>query len=291
MLSWIWCGLLLAVIVGLIIKIHLMQKSMMEITNAIEEHLFSDTNCQMRISSHDKYVMHLAWQLDKQLKELNKQRQRYTQGDRELKEAVTNLSHDLRTPLTAICGYLDLLESEPKSENVQRYIAEIAERTEAMKSLTEELFRYSVVSSVSELHYTKTNICKVLEDTLLSFYGVMKEQKIEPVISLPAYGIERTLDASALSRIYSNIIHNAVKYSDGDLAVSVDESGTVVFSNTASHLTTVEAGKLFNRFYTVDSSRQSTGIGLSIAKLLTERMGGTIQAAYSDNVLTITLTF
>jgi len=103
----------------------------------------------------------------------------------ELKEAVTNITHDLRTPLTAINGYLELLDREEKSENVQRYLAQIQNRTESLKNLTEELFRYSVVTSSQELRMERVDIVRALEENLLSFYAVMKEKGIRPEIKLP----------------------------------------------------------------------------------------------------------
>ena len=291
MLAWSLCIMLTVLVLVLGIKIRLIHISMAELTAAIEEHLSSDTNRQLFLSSGDRSLRRFALRLSEQLKRLKEQRQRYTQGDRELKEAVTNISHDLRTPLTAIYGYLDLLEGEPKSPQAARYLAEITERTGAMRELTEELFRYSIVSSVSELQCVNTDIRKVLEDTLISFYGVIREHRLEPVISLPDSPVERTLDPSALARVFGNIISNAVKYSEGALEVTMDERGTVVFSNPASALTAVDVAKLFDRFYTVDPSRTSTGLGLSIAKVLTERMGGAIHAAHHDKILRITVQF
>jgi signal transduction histidine kinase len=170
-------------------------------------------------------------------------------------------------------------------------VEQISNRTEALKTLTEELFRYSVISSVSDLSYEKVNVGRVLEDTLISFYGAFEQKNITPNISLPDGVIIRSLDKSALSRIFGNIISNAVKYSDGDFSVIMTESGEITFSNTASELSSVDVGKLFDRFYTVDSARKSTGLGLSIAKLLTERMGGCISADYKGNTLSITLSF
>jgi signal transduction histidine kinase len=236
-------------------------------------------------------VRHLASEIAKQLTELRRQRRQYINGDGELKEAVTNISHDLRTPLTAICGYLDLLETEEMTDNTRRYVEQIANRTEALKALTEELFRYSVISSVSGLNYEKINVGRVLEDTLISFYGAFEQKNITPNISLPDGVIIRSLDKSALSRIFGNIISNAVKYSDGDFSVTMTDAGEITFSNTASHLSSVDVGKLFDRFYTVDSARKSTGLGLSIAKLLTERMCGCISADYKGNILSITICF
>ena len=291
MLPWIICGVFAVVIIILAIKIRMMQKSMDEICSCLSEHLSSDTNQLITVSSSDKHVRHLASEIAKQLTELRRQRRQYINGDRELKEAVTNISHDLRTPLTAICGYLELLETEGMTDNTRRYLEQISNRTEALKALTEELFRYSVISSVSDLSYEKVNVGRVLEDTLISFYGAFEQKKISPNISLPDGVIIRSLDKSALSRIFGNIISNAVKYSDGDFTVIMTNTGEITFSNTASELSSVDVGKLFDRFYTVDSARKSTGLGLSIAKLLTERMGGCIAADYKGNMLSITLSF
>ncbi|MBQ8174970.1 MAG: HAMP domain-containing histidine kinase [Clostridia bacterium] len=291
MLPWILCGVLALIACTLIIKIRLMQKSMSEICDCLSEHLSSDTNQLITVSSGDPYVRQLAGEIAKQLTELRKQRQRYLNGDRELKEAVTNISHDLRTPLTAICGYLDLLGGEEKTENTKRYIEQIANRTEALKALTEELFRYSVISSVSELTMERVNVGRVLEDCLISFYGAFEQKNISPRISCPKNAVRRNLDKSALSRIFENVISNAIKYSDGDFSVTMADNGEIAFSNAASELSSVDVGKLFDRFYTVDSARKSTGLGLSIAKLLTERMNGSIRAEYRNERLYITVYF
>ena len=291
MFPWIICGVLAVVIVILMVKIRMMQKSMDEICSCLSEHLSSDTNQLITISSSDKHVRHLASEIARQLIELRRQRRQYISGDRELKEAVTNISHDLRTPLTAICGYLELLETEEMTDNTRRYVEQISNRTEALKALTEELFRYSVISSVSDLSYEKVNVGRVLENTLISFYGAFEQKNITPTISLPDSVIVHSLDKSALSRIFGNIISNALKYSDGDFSVTMSDAGEIIFSNTASELSSVDVGKLFDRFYTVDSARKSTGLGLSIAKLLTERMGGYISAEYREKTLSIMISF
>jgi len=243
------------------------------------------------VSSGDKTVIRFAKAINLQLTKLRKIKKQYSDGDRELKEAVTNISHDLRTPLTAICGYLDLIEKQDLPEDTERYVAQIRNRSEAMKELTEELFRYSIISSMPALSYESLSLNRVLEETLLSFEGELKLKGITPDITIPSDAVQRTLDSSAVTRIFSNILNNAIKYSDGDLFVRLQQDGTIIFSNSARELSTVEVSKLFDRFYTVDSARKSTGLGLSIAKLLTERMDGTITASYEDSMLTITISF
>lgn len=284
-------GILLLIVFALIAKVYFMRKSAREITEAFHNRLTTDTNTLIDISSSDPYMRHLAAEINVQLRLLRKEHHRYSQGDWELKEAVTNISHDLRTPLTAINGYLGLLEQEEKSGNIQRYLSQIQNRTEVLINLTEELFRYSIVTSSHSLNCECMDLVRALEECLVSFYAVMKEKNIEPQIELPEEPIWMQLDPGAVSRIFSNIISNAIKYSDGDLAVIMTADGTVVFSNTAQNLNAVTVGRLFDRFYTVEASRNSTGLGLSIAKLLIERMGGSIEAIYSDNKLQIKITF
>lgn len=285
------CVLLTIAAIILLMKIYLMKKSAREIAEKLSEKLSEDTNTLIDISSGDRDMRRLAEALNVRLKKLREERFRFQQGDRELKDAVTNISHDLRTPLTAIFGYLDLLEREEKSDTVKAYLTQIRGRSEAMKQLTEELFRYSIVASSKPLSFEKICVNNVLEESLAEFYGAIMQRGITPRIEITETRVERFLDKSALKRIFGNIIGNAVKYSKGDLCVRLSRDGTAEFSNTAEGLDPVAVGKLFDRFYTVETARNSTGLGLSIAKLLAEQMGGYIKADYVDNHVVITLKF
>lgn len=288
---WVTIGIMAVIIIALIMKNHMLRKSAKEIKNAFAEKLITDTNTLIDISFGDRYMRDLADFINQQLDKLHKERHRFQQGDLELKNAVTNISHDLRTPLTAACAYLDLLEQEELSDKARHYLAQIHNRTEALKNLTEELFRYSVVTSTQELKPEKVNVVNVLEDSLLAFYGMMQEKNIQPQIDLPESPVFRELDISALNRIFSNIISNALKYTDGDFSICMKNDGSIVFSNTAESLNPLIVGRFFDRFYTVEANRNSTGLGLSIAKLLTERMGGLIKSDYIKGKLSITVQF
>ena len=284
-------GVLLITVAVLAAKVYTLRKAASEIAEAFSARLREDTNTLIDISSRDRKMRELAEAVNRELKLLRKQRQQFINGDRELKEAVAGVSHDLRTPLTAMYGYLELLEREDLSENATRYVVQIRGRAEVLRELMEELFRYSVVASTPEVSPEPVNLCRVLEESLLSFYGSFTGQGIEPEVTIPEEGIRRNLDPSALTRIFGNIIGNAIKYSDGDFAVTLTPDGTVTFANTAAALSSVDVGKLFDRFFTVDSARKSTGLGLSIAKLLTERMHGSIGADYREGKLVITVHF
>lgn len=285
------CGILAAIICVLFIKIYLMKKSVREIEEKLSEKLQTETNTLIDISSRDEDLRKLADTLNVELRRLREERWRFKQGDKELKDAVTNISHDLRTPLTAVCGYLDLLKKEEKSETAAGYLNIIENRTQVMRELTEELFDYSLLSSAEEEKKESVCLNAALEESIASFYGAIRQSGIEPEISITERRIERNLDAMALTRIFGNIINNAMKYSDGDFKVELKEDGTIIFSNSAKNLNSVAAERLFDRFYTVETGRNSTGLGLSISKLLTERMGGKIRAEYQEGRLIIFVVF
>ena len=270
-------GILLIIILGLLIKLFLIQRTAKEIQEAFAERLTTETNTLIDISHRDKTMLKLANGLNTELRKLRSERHRFQQGDLELKSAVTNISHDLRTPLTAICGYLELLDREEKTETVNRYIRIIKDRVDILTQLSEELFRYSVIIS------TKDNIIKehvvlntVLEESIAAFYTVLTERNIVPEIEISETKVMRMLDRSALSRVFSNLISNAIKYSDGDLKIVLSERGEVTFSNMASGLDEIQVGRLFDRFYTVEAARKSTGLGFAFSKKLVEEMFGTI---------------
>lgn len=275
-----------------LIKIAGYRKAADEICEEMEARIGIDTNVGIDISISDHKMRRLAAEIDMQMKIIRKEQIRYLQGDKELKEAVTNISHDLRTPLTAVCGYMELLEREETSEKVREYLGVIQERIHRLKQLTEELFRYSLIVSVH--HYEereKVSLNQALEECIAAYYGALKEKGIIPEIKIPEKKMERLLNKAAFSRVLENIIGNALKYSDGDLKILLTEEGKVVFRNRAEEMNEVLAEKLFDRYYTVESGNNATGLGLSIARILTEEMGGRMGAVFEKGELEIWVEF
>lgn len=249
-----------------------------------------DTNTTVSVSIADPEIRRLARLINRELKALRKERLKLQQGDQELKNAVTNIAHDLRTPLAAISGYLELMEAVPTDEKGHRYLAVIRERTDALTRLTEELFQYSVITSASdEMNPRQLSLKSELEIALAGAYGMLSEQGIVPEIHMPETDVRRVLDHAALQRVFGNILANTAKYSDGDFVVVLTDAGEILFRNRAPGLSQVEADRLFDRFYTVENAKGSTGLGLSIAKQLTEKMGGSIGAEWEKGNLTILL--
>ncbi|SFD27442.1 sensor histidine kinase [Ruminococcus albus] len=275
----------------LVCKILIMRRSAKEITEEIQDRLTTDTNTPITITSHDRRMRELAIQMNRQLNDLRKEYLQYHQGNTELKTAITNMSHDIRTPLTAIIGNLYMIRKTDDISEIREYLGAIEERTESMKQLTEELFRYSVI--VSEDVETVTEevyVNQVLAESIGSFYPVLTEKGITPNINISDARVIRIINKSDLTRVFSNLLNNAVKYSDGDLDITLSEDGKLTFANTAKELSSVQVEQLFDRFYTVEAAHHSTGLGLSIARTLVERMGGTIAADYDNSRLTIKIT-
>ena len=326
---WIWglFGVCVLIIVILVAKILLMRKAAYEIQEGISYRLKTDTNTLLDIASRDKAMCALANCLNDELRALRRQRQMYYQGNQSLKEAVTNISHDIRTPLTAIRGYLELMEKEEKSENITRYLNIIEERTAVLSRLTEELFQYTFAVSIAlpavtendngaepeqdtggkgaepssdvnrseisvgQLEITEEDLSRLIEESVLASYAALIQKGIKPDIRFPEEKVKCKINEEATRRILANILSNAAKYSDGDLCISLNEQGEAIFANHAAALDAVQTGRLFDRFYTVENAKTSTGLGLAIAKQLTEQMGGSITAWYEDGMLYLKLRF
>ena len=286
---WVLAAGLALLALGLGWKVALLRHGIKGLRRDLVERRGQDTNTLLSLPCRDRELRRLASALNQELRALRQERLRYQQEDKELKEAVVNISHDLRTPLTAISGYLQLLQGQDLPPDTRRYLEQIGGRAQAMKRLTEELFRYSVVVSEENLAREPVDLRRAVEEALLSFYGALEGRGIEPQVRLPEEKVERLLDPAAVNRVLGNILTNALKYSAGDLEVTLEESGRLTFSNSAPGLDPVAAGRLFDRFYTVEAARNSTGLGLSIAKELTQRMGGSIGAALHSGTLTVWL--
>lgn len=293
-MTTILCALciILFILVLFALKVHSLHQAADELRQTFAEKIKTDSNTGISLSTRDRKMLLLAAELDQARKQLRKEHLRYAQGDRELKAAVTNISHDLRTPLTAICGYLTLLADEEVPDNVREYLSIIENRIQALTDLSEELFRYSViVSSDSYGNLEQISLNNAIEESIAAYYAAFIQAGIEPQIVLPEKPVYGMLNRQAFSRILSNIIGNAIKYSDGDFYVTLEDSGRMHFKNHAAHLDEIRTAHLFDRLYTVQNARSSTGLGLSIARKLTREMQGQINAVYCDNMLHIILMF
>ena len=288
MSNWLYVtfSILLLICITLILKIYSIKKSIKEIQKSIENILNTDTNNLILIS--DASVKKLAIFLNKELKEMRKQKLQYEYGNQELKRNITNVSHDLRTPLTAIKGYIELLKEESLTQNGRKYISVINRKTEELTELTEQLFDFAkILDTDMVLTKEKCYLNELLEEVLASYYPIFKEKDIVPEVLICKEKVEKELNKASMIRVFENIFSNVVKYSNGNFKVELKNDGEIIFSNKATSLDATTVQKIFDRYFSVENAKESTGIGLSIAKQLVELNGGSISADYVKNVLVI----
>lgn len=284
--SFILCMILLF----LVIKLYFLKKSINEIHVSIHKIIKEDTNQLLTISSSDKEIRKLANDLNKELQELRKEKLQYQNGNQELKRIITNISHDMRTPLTAISGYIDLMKEN--KEKQKEYMKIIEKKTEELTVLTDQLFDFSKTMDIG-VKIQKEEYCinEILEETLANMYHFFKEKQIEPMIEICTQKIYKNLDKYSIIRVFENILSNVCKYSSGDFKVTLNEKGIITFSNKATSLDATTVQKIFDRYFTVENAKKSTGLGLSISKQLVELNGGKIFATYVNNYLMIQIEF
>ena len=289
-ISLVFIIILVFVCIFLIVRVFLIKKTIREIEKSFTYILESDTNNIVTISSLDKDIKNLTINLNKNLMELRKQKLEYKNGNQELKKIITNISHDLRTPLTVINGYIDLLQKENKNVEQERYIKIIKEKIYELQELTEQLFEFSKTVDV-DLEVKKEECClnDILEESLANYYNQFKEKNIIPKISISNKKINKMVNKIAIIRIFENILSNALKYSNGNFEVIMNDDGIITFSNKANSLDAITVQKIFDRYFTVENAKESTGIGLAIAKQLIEQNRGKITAEYVNGYLIIKL--
>lgn len=291
----IWFYLFLIVLfllIILIIKNIIMKNEISNISESLLNILKSDTNNLITIGTNDKNLKQLANILNKSLKDLRTLELEYKNGNQELKSSITNISHDLRTPLTAIRGYLDLIDSKNLNKKQINYLKVIDSKVKDLTELTEQLFDFSKSIDIQN-EVKKENICinDILEESIVSFYSLFKEHNITPKIEICNEKVVRLLNENMLKRIFENIISNAIKYGKNDFNVKLYSNGKIEFSNKTDTLDSISLEKIFTRYYTVKSAKKSNGIGLSIAKQLVDLSDGQIKAIYKNSNLIIEVIF
>lgn len=269
-----------------------MKNEINNIGKSLSKIIKSDTNNLITISTNDNELKKLANILNKSLKELRKLELEYKNGSGQLKSSITNISHDLRTPLTGIRGYLDLMDNNNLTDKQINYLKIIDSKVKDLTELTEQLFDFSKSVDIQN-EIKKDNLCinDILEDSIVSFYSLFKKYNINPKIEICEEKVIRLLNKQIVKRIFENIISNAIKYSKGDFNVKMFSNGIIEFSNKTDKLDSTSLEKMFDRYYTVKNAKKSNGIGLSIAKQLVDLCDGKIEAKYKSNYLIIKVKF
>lgn len=249
-----------------------------------------ETNVLLDCPSDEKNLVCLVKNINHEIERSRKTRIELDEKEREIKSTITNISHDLRTPITSLLGYTTLLKKNNLSDEEKEYVNIIDNRLNVMKQLIEDLFSYTLAYE-NDLDINKENINVILEDSLALYYNDLINKGINVNVNIISDEIYYDVDKLALKRVFSNILSNVVKYGINSLDVKL-ESDKVIFRNETNNIDTIDVGKLFDRFFTLAKARNnSTGIGLTIAKILITKMNYHIQAYKEDDKLVIEILF
>ncbi|MBW9148787.1 HAMP domain-containing histidine kinase [Clostridium sp. CM028] len=216
----------------------------------------------------------------------------------DLKQNIANMSHDLRTPLTSIKGYIQFLKLDNISDEERVEYLNIAEqRTKSLESLLNDFYELSLVESQDfELNFEKINITNILQEILLGKYSDFTSRNLKPNIQIPNQNIYIIAEKKSLERIIENLLSNAIKYARDNVSIYLETNSNVVLlkiTNTVINLSLEDVEKIFDRFYMADKTRseKGTGLGLSIVKTLVEKMNAIITADIINDVLCICCEF
>lgn len=222
--------------------------------------------------------------LNEMLKDRREEAAQYVKKERMIADTYTNLSHDIRTPLTSMDGYFQLLETCSDEADRKRYIGIIQERIESLKEMLEELFTYTKLKNETyELKKERQNLTQILKETLFSYYDEWAEKGIVPEFELTDEAVMIMGNGQALRRVIQNIMKNGLDHGNKELKIRLEKKGNraeLVFKNKVEHPSEIDLQRVFERFYKADEARSknSTGLGLSITKGFVLKMGGEIDA-------------
>ena len=257
-----------------------------------------DTNMRLTTETFDQDICLLCDTINGIL---DKQKSILTASEkstREFRQAITNISHDLRTPLTSAIGYVQMIKSDKTPEDKkQEYLNVIEQRLQFLAILMDELFEYTqIIEGKSGEAIEKVNLCNVLRDTVSSFYESFLLKDFELQLSIPDAPIYIFCEPNSLRRIVQNLIQNVLTHGTELFKVIIDgENHRIVFQNKISNRQDLDVNRLFDRFYTADLSRTAgtTGLGLTIANELAQKMGCKMDASIDGDgeLLSISLSF
>lgn len=289
--------LILVITLGIFITLYVFSKNQIKrITSQLSRINNTSTNSKILVSSSKMDIVDLVLEINKTLEEKQKSEIKHKKIDLELRQAIANMSHDLRTPLTSIIGYIQLIEEENISnEDRKEYTDIVKRRAESLQDLISSFYDLSRLESKEykfELKAIQLN--KIIYDQLALFYRDFVSKNIEPVIDADDAIPSIIADENAVKRIFSNIIQNALKYGNEYMEISLKQNENYIittFTNGTTSLKEEDIGRIFERFFTADLTRtnKSTGLGLAITKELVEQMGHIISARLVDSKLSIVI--
>lgn len=280
---------ILILIILLLINFIIMQNlKLKRISNIISEITGGSFNQRIRIQNHNKTIEELTANLNRLVEEFQKIIGLNKSYENERKQMISNISHDLRTPLTSMLGYIEVIKNDKniKEEEKDQYLDIIERKCEALKALIDRFFELSKMESNDiKLNMAKQNICEIVRQNVVLFYNDFMTNNIEPIINVPDKDIYVNCDKDLVDRILNNLISNSLRYSVQGTKIGInilekeDKIAVEVWDN-GKGIPKEQIPYIFDRLYTLEKSRnnkfQGSGLGLTIAKKLVEKQGGEI---------------
>ena len=278
------------IIIGLISYIVYLQHQLRSISNQLNKRRLEKTRQPISIELINSELNKLVVNINRSLKDEETLRLNDIKKENQFKEMIANISHDLRTPLTAIKGYQQLLLKGELSEEQIRKLEIAQKHADELGILIENFFEYSYVLNIeAKPKLESINITNLVEQCIVESIEVLEDKNLVVHFN-PQQAIFVLGDKKMLTRVIQNLIRNCSIHSAGDIEVKVieNEQGIISFKNPMKHSSKIDVERLFERFYTGDKARgKTTGLGLSIVKLLVEQMNGKVRGIIKENYLEI----
>lgn len=289
-------GLSLTILIVLLIIFILKTKEINRLTLELKKLNSEGKIEKLRLSLPNKNIENLIVEINTLIDDKRKMENIYKEKDMELREAIANMSHDLRTPLTSIMGYVYLLNDDKlDKEERKEYLKIIEKRSLVLNDLITNFYGLSRIQADQyEIKFEPVNLELVLGEIIAAFYETLDYKFGEPEINIEE-GLGPVLgDKQALNRIFTNLIENIIKHGEGEVKISLKKKNKYIvmeFSNKAEELESNDVNRIFEKFFTKDRMRtgQNTGLGLAIVKLLVEKQGQKIEAKKVGNRLVINI--
>ena len=269
-------------------------KQLKSINKQLDKRLIENTRQPLNIELFNKTITNLSKNINRCLKLEEKRRLESINDQKQFKELISNISHDLRTPLTSIKGYQQLLEKTPLDKHQVQLLKTAQKYTDELGLLIENFFEYSyLVTAKTEPNFKKININNLIVECVLSYIAIFEEKNLNVNIkeTPPVFVLG---DKNMLIRIIENLLNNCAKHSLGDIDIKIEflQNAKITFTNPINQDTNINVDKLFHRFYTSDSTRnKSTGLGLSIVEFLVKQMDGNVGAYLNKTDHTLSIFF
>lgn len=289
-------GLSLTILIVLLIIFILKTKEINRLTLELKKLNSEGKIEKLRLSLPNKNIENLIVEINTLIDDKRKMENIYKEKDMELREAIANMSHDLRTPLTSIMGYVYLLNDDKlDKEERKEYLKIIEKRSLVLNDLITNFYGLSRIQADQyEIKFEPVNLELVLGEIIAAFYETLDYNFGEPEINIEE-GLGPVLgDKQALNRIFTNLIENIIKHGEGEVKISLKKKNKYIvmeFSNKAEELESKDVNRIFEKFFTKDRMRtgQNTGLGLAIVKLLVEKQGQKIETKKVGNRLVINI--